>query len=493
MRQAAVNALARGDWRHAAENYRKLLEVAPESADDWFNLAYSLRRIGEFEAALEAYRHALERGVDRPEEVHLNRAVILTDELYREGDAEAELRQALALQPDYAPALLNLGNLLEEQGKRAEALACYQRLQEPGEGEPSTRFEALARMAHLDPPDDPADPRLDVLARAAESNGIDAALSANLWLALARACDRLGAHERAFAAMEAGKRAAAMGAAPYRAQRFEALIDSLIDQFQAATQAKVPIGSGGPRPVFVCGMYRSGSTLIEQILSVHSDVVAGGELGLLPRLIARHLPAFPRDARRLGDEAAQDMADRYLEQVRARLPALEDGLLFTDKHPPNFLFIGLILRIFPNARIVHTRRHPLDTILSIYMQNLEPRLVPYACRLEDTAHYYIHYRRLMAHWQRLYPGQILDVHYDQLVAAPEEVLRGLLGFLGLEWDARCLAFHRSKATVRTASYWQVRQPLYSSASGRWKRYRPHLEAVRRRLDDAGLLDGESSG
>lgn len=490
LRQRAMLNQARGDFERAAQGFRRLLDRHPHEPDDWYNLAWVLRRVGDFEGALDAYSEALERGVAQPEEVHLNRAAILSGDLNRDEEARDALQSALECNPEYSPALLNLGNLLEEGGQRSEALACYRRLQDTLPETDPMRLEALARMAHLDPPDSPDDPRLKLLEDAVEYADGDPVAGANLWLALARSHDRLGLHDQAFGAMQAGKRAAARQAPGYRPGRQERLVDALIEAFPSSVGPAVAGVADEPRPVFVCGMYRSGSTLIERVLGAHSGVVSGGELDLLPRLVMQQLQPFPQAVGNLGPEAAGDLADAYRKGLRRQLPDAGRGRVVTDKRPPNFLFIGLIRRLFPDARVIHTVRNPLDTALSIYMHHLDPRLAPYACDLASIGHYYLQYRRLMAHWQAAFPGFIHTVSYDDLVTEPEHVVRSTLAFLGLDWERSCLEFHRSRSAVRTASYWQVRQPLYRNASGRWRHYRKHLQALRERLIEGGVPESE---
>ena len=490
LRQRAVGWLARGDWRRAAESYRALLTGHSGLPDDWYNYAYVLRKAGEYPAALEAYGKALERGADQAEEIHLNRAAILSAELYRDEAAREELDRALKCNPDYAPALLNLGNLLEETGQRDEATQCYRRLQALERADRSLALEALARLAHLDPPVSGDDPRLNELDQAARARGIEADLRANLFLALARNLDRLGFHQRAFKAMTEGKRAAAQTAERYRPAHQERVVDALIESFPTSARER-PVGKEQtPRPVFICGMFRSGSTLIEQVLSAHGEVATGGELDLLPRLVARHLPGFPDAAKMLDEPTAKRVAEDYMNQLRHRIPEVDDRQVFTDKRPPNFFFIGLICQLFPDVRIVHTRRHPLDTSLSVFMHHLDSRTAPYANDLADIGHFYGQYERLMRHWKSILPDHIKEVDYDRLVGDPETEIRSLLKFLGLPWDPACLAFHRQKTTVRTASYWQVRRPLYKSASGRWHHYRQHLEPLREQLISAGVDVGD---
>lgn len=233
-------------------------------------------------------------------------------------------------------------------------------------------------------------------------------------------------------------------------------------------------------------MFRSGSTLIEQALSRHPCIAAGGELDALPRLVAQSLSPFPQAAHALPAQTLEQLAARYRQRVAAAVPEQARLRYITDKRPDNFQLIGLIKQLFPAARIVHTRRHPLDNGLSIFLQQLNPHGFGYAGRLEDIGHFYAHYQRLMGHWLSLYPDSIHTFDYDAFVAAPEPTLRALLDFLQLPWEPGCLDFHLAGGAVRTASYWQVRRPLHADASGRWRHYAAQLAPLRAALAQAGM-------
>ena len=224
-------------------------------------------------------------------------------------------------------------------------------------------------------------------------------------------------------------------------------------------------------------MFRSGSTLVEQILASHPQVTAGGEIEILPAIAARHfapsLAAWPA----LNAANRQKLRGAYARVVASRYP---DAEVVTDKRPDNFLHIGLIKALFPNARIVHTRRDPIDNCLSVYFLHLSQSM-PWALDLLDTAHWYRQHERLMAHWRTLCGGDIHEVDYDRLVAEPRPVIEGLLAHCGLPWDDACLAFHQTRTIVRTPSAWQVREPLYTRSSGRWRRYERHLGPLRAAL------------
>lgn len=450
--------------------YEQLLALRPDLPDSWYNLGWLRRQARRFPDALEAYREALDRGVGGPEEVHLNRAVILADHLGRPDEAQAELEGALALNPRYVPALLNLGNLAEDRGRRGEARAAYERALEiePGHGLALARLAGVTEVAAAD------DPIVARLRAALAGPGLDAMDRADLGFALGRGLDAAGAYDEAFAAYQAANDAARASFGPAFPGYDRPAQERFIDRLIAAFPAPVPAPSGSstsPEPLFICGMFRSGSTLAEQILAAHPKVTAGGELDLLPALVEAKLQPYPEAA---ASADTDRLARLYRDGVRAILPGAS---LVTDKRPDNFLHIGLIKAMFPAARIVNTVRSPLDNILSLYFLHLDPGMA-YALDLQDAAHWHGQYRRLMAHWKRLYPDDIFDLDYDALVAEPRPQIEALLRFCGLDWDEACLEFHEAGNVVKTASAWQVRKPLHRRASGRWRHYAHHLEPIR---------------
>ncbi|KPF52823.1 hypothetical protein D621_10925 [beta proteobacterium AAP51] len=467
-----------GRVEEAVAAYEKLLGVDPDRPNSWFNLGLLRRRQRQFAAALEAYAQALRRGVPGPEEAHLNRAVIYADDLRRPADAQRELEQALALNPQFVPALLNLGNLHEDLGQREAAAGCYSRVLalEPRHG------LALARLAQVTQGTEPMQALLPALRAACAENRRPVAERAELGFALGRLLDGCGLYDEAFAVYtQANLHSRLSAPAPgprYDRVAHEADITAVIDTFARAgppPAAHVSAPSAGARPrrqppIFVLGMFRSGSTLVEQVLASHPQVRSGGELDILPQLVARQLSPYPQAAAGLTASRCAELADDYLRELAAVLP---DAGVVTDKRPDNYRYVGLIKRLFPEARIVHTHRHPLDNCLSVHFLHLAHSKA-YALNLLDTGHYYLQYQRLMAHWKTLYGEDILDFDYDAFVHTPRAHTERLLAFAGLGWDERCLAFHQAASPVRTASVWQVREPLYHRASGRWRHYRQHL-------------------
>ncbi len=490
MRQAAI-LHGEGRRQEAIAIFRQVLAEQPGASEGWYELGYLLKAEGQFEQALQAYGHALALGIRRAEEVHLNRAVIYSDHLRRDADAERELEAALAVAPTYVPALLNRGNLHEERGERDQALACYDRVLSGAGGNEDPfrdlRFEALARCVKLRPPagmDDPSIRRLQDAIAAPSSNVV----RANLLFALGQAYEKLEQFDLAFDAFaKANRWLRRQYGSSYDRAHTSRLVDALIGTFQSNGTGEPTVSvPPGASPLFICGMFRSGSTLVEQVLAAHPQVTAGGELNWLRHVATSRLAPFPESMATYDLARDASLAEDYRAHLANLFPDGIAGTYITDKRPDNFLLIGLIKRLFPAARIIHTCRHPLDTGLSVFQQHLDLRVTGYASDLGDIGHYYGQYRRLMAHWHSLYPGSIFDFDYDAFVRAPQPTLEPLLDFLGLGWDDRCLQFHQLGNTVKTASYWQVRQPLTSRASGRSRNYNSHLGPLRQALQEAGL-------
>jgi tetratricopeptide (TPR) repeat protein len=465
-RAGALRRAGRVDEAIAA--YQAVLGREPDLPDSWYNLGWLQRQARQYEAALQSYAQALARGVRDPQEVHVNRAVILSDHLGRHDEAEAELEAALAIDPRYAPALLNLGNLHEDRGDRAAAEDAYGRLLSV---EPEHAL-ALSRLAGVVDAQSPAASVLVECLRAAIAAHKGPTERADLGFALGRLLDSRGQYDEAFAACEAANRASRESFGPrfggYDRHAQERLVDRLIAAFPEPVQR-----DGEPAPaVFIVGMFRSGSTLIERILAGHSQTVAGGELDLIPALVSK-IAGYPEAVAAADSATVEAWRGFYLQGLA---PFARPGSIVTDKRPDNFLHIGLIKTLFPAARIVHTRRNRLDNLLSLYFLHLGPAM-PYALDLADAAHWHAQYERLMAHWKSLYPNDIFDLEYDSLVAEPEPLLRRLLEFLGLDWEDGLLDFHRRSGAVKTASVWQVREPLYARSSGRWRNYESFLERL----------------
>ena len=462
-----ASALRRaGRVEEAIAAYEELLGREPNLPDSWYNLGWLQKQARRFSEAVAAYGEALKRGVREPEEVHLNRAVIYSDHLARPDEAKVELEAALKLNASYLPALLNLGNLHEDLGNRPDAEAAYRRALEAAPG----NALALSRLAGV------VDARSDDAPKLASAirEGLgdrNPEERADLGFALGRLLDARGEFDEAFAACEAANRASRESFGPayrgYDRAAHERFVDRLIAAFPEPAAAACDEAAPA---IFIAGMFRSGSTLVEQILGSHSRIEPAGELDLIPALVAG-IPGYPESAAAADGKIVDAWRDFYVEGLQ---PFARDGKLVTDKRPDNFLHIGFIKTLFPNAKIVHTRRDRLDNLLSLYFLHLGPGM-PYALDLADAAHWHGQYERLMTHWKRLYPNDIFDVGYDDMVHDPGPVINELLGFLGLDWEDGVLGFHKNRGPVKTASVWQVREPLHARSSGRWRNYACQLE------------------
>ncbi len=465
-----------GQWAAAREAYERALIQAPDLPNTWFNLAIVRRRMGDPGAALEAYAQAIRLGVAGTEEAHLNRAAIFADDLLDAESARLELEAALRMRPNFIPALMNLANLAEDFGRRDEAVALYERVLSL---DPSAH-EAVARLAHCLEVASAAAPIITRLRSALAGKHASSHERASLGFALGRALDATADYEAAFDAYQRANLDSRAGgeAVSYDRKAHEDYITRIIKAFPAP--APNHEGIDNP-PIFICGMFRSGSTLIERVLARHPKVTAAGEIGYFSSRILPALQPFPEAVGAQESWRLRELARSYLQALQHALP---NASLITDKRPDNFLYVGLIKTMFPSARIVHTTRNALDNCLAVYFLHLDHRMT-YAFDLDDIGHYLAQERRLMAHWRDLYPESIFDFDYDAFVQAPSASLEPVLAFCGLDWDERCLAPGEAGGPVKTPSAWQVREGIYTRSSGRWKNYERNMSSLIRLFTQEG--------
>ncbi|MBY0422829.1 MAG: sulfotransferase [Parvularculaceae bacterium] len=449
---------------------RQRLAAVPDDPDAWFDLGYWLRRKRDYAGALDAYARALTAGVERPEEAHVNRAAILLDQLGKPDESRAALEAALALRPDFMPALINLGQLHEDLGDFDEARAVYQRILsvEPTNGRAHARIARLDAFQRGD-----AEATAEALVEALVKVQPRSDDAAELCMALGQALESAGRYDESFDAYQrANALARALTPAEflYAPKAVEALVDASMAAFREA-KTTAPGPASRPAPIFVCGLLRSGSTLTERILARHPRVSAGGELEFVPAAASR--PGYPASALALGPDAVAALRAQYYDEARS---VVGDFDVIVDKRPENFLHLGLIKTLFPDARIVNTVRDAGDVTLSIFA-NLFGPAAAFANTVPDIAHWRRQHDRLMAHWRELWPNDILTLDYDDLVAAPETVVRRLLDHCGLDWDPSCVTPPSGRNFVRTLSQWQVREPIHTRSSGRAKPYLALLTAA----------------
>ena len=444
--------------------YQAYLKKNPRAANGHFNLARAQKNNGQYEEALTSYQKALTLEISEPEEVYSNMSVIHA-ELHRDAEALAALEQALSLNPQYVPALHNIAARYEDRGAMKKAEAYFKRALAVD----PEHYLSLARLAGVKRYQSSAEPLVRRLQSLAVDDRLERVARLDINHALAKVMNDLGEYDQAFAACQRANEVFKDMLPAYDPLAHEASISKIIETFNKDWFASLtPVSTA--EPLFICGMFRSGSTLAEQILAAHPQVTAGGELEYFVSLAAGALQPFPQSIGSASVATLKALADDYLALLEASFPGA--GTI-SDKRPDNFLYLGLIKTLFPRARIVHTQRNPLDNCLSVYFAQLGPTM-NYATDLSAIAHYYRQQQRLMAHWQALFGGTIFELCYDDLVATPKPIVAELLRFCGLDDNAACLDFHQLRNTVNTASAWQVRQPLYRQSSGRWRLYQQHL-------------------
>jgi tetratricopeptide (TPR) repeat protein len=470
---------ANGDLDEAERHLHEAAEADPSVANVHYNLARLYLDQGNPDASEAAARKAIELNPRQAQHF-----IALGEAQRAMGDPEESLNSlhgAIALEPRNAVARNELGVSLLILGRFEEAEASFRRAVniEP-------RFAIahgnLARVRHFDDSDRN---QVEVLEKLASSPNLSDEDLAHMHFALGKMLDDIGEYERAMQHFVSGN------ALEHARTHFDAAAGRAFVERSRATfsdafvEEKCALGSPSDMPIFVVGMMRSGTTLIEQILASHPAVYAGGELEFF-RGVSAQLPErlgggrpYPECVSALDAATVDSICNTYLEHLRERMG---DARRFTDKNPLNFEHLGLIMVAFPNARVIHCRRDPMDLALSIFFQHFSKRH-EFAYSFADIAECHRQYEQLMAHWHAVFPGRILDVRYEDLVADLETTIRSMLDYLDLQWDERCLAFHRTERPVGTASLWQVRQPLYGYAIERWRHYEPYLEELRAALGE----------
>ncbi len=461
---------------------RRATQAAPGHVTAWLNLGGILSERNKRQEALDAYRQAV-----RIEPAHAGAWSLLANcqaHLGMSREAERTFRQALKLKPDHAHTQMGLGHVLKTLGDQEGALAAYReaiRLR-PAFGEVYWSMANLKVFRFRDREVDAMQAQLD-------GGDLGASETIHFHFALGKAFEDREDWDSAWRHYHAGNQAQrqAIYYDPAETRMKQEAIRRVFDaEFLARFEDH---GDGSPDPILVLGLPRSGSTLVEQILASHSQVEGTAELPNLGRIslsIGRYRPdgvQFPEAARDLKARDWRLLGRRYMEETRRYRES--DRPYFTDKLPNNFPLVGLLHLILPRARVINTLRHPLDTLLGNYKQ-LYGKGQNFTYDLFDLAEYYRSYHDTMAHWRTVLPGKVLDVHYEDTVLDTEAQVRRILDHCGLPFEASCLRPWETERAVKTASSEQVRQPIYTSALGKWRRYEPWLGEWKESLAD--ILD-----
>ena len=461
-------------FAEAEQTYRDALQAHPGMAEAHANLGNCLRRLGRlFEAEAHLVR-AIELQPDFAV-AHFNLGVLL-QEREQHDRAILQYRRALATRPDYVEALNNLGSSLRVQGFVDEARAAFERILELR----PTQIEAHCNLAQFKTyrADDPHIEQL--LSQQHRLASLPDEGRIRYWFTVGKMLEDAGRHDESFEAYAKGNRDK-FASTPWDEAAHLDLQRRIISTFPREKLAShaVPASAEGPTPIFIVGMPRSGTSLLEQVLATLPGIHGAGEITWLPETL--HLEMgdpgadrgeFPHTLAGYSTDEYLQLGRRYLERIRELAPGASHVV---DKLPDNFQHLGLIHLMFPNARIVHSMRDPMDSCFSCYSRLFIANNLGYSYDLGAVARYWVSYHELMQHWHQALPaGRILDVSYEAMVGDFENQARRLVEYLGLPWDDRCLAFHQNRRIVKTASVAQVRKPIYQTSVARWKAYERHL-------------------
>ena len=475
----------------AEECFRKALAVRPDNMTVQYHLAQTLRALQRHQEAFEIFSHLVNAS---PDSIELYEIIGNNfSEAGRYDEALQWYQRAIDIKPDFASVYYNLGLTYQTLGDLDNAVK-YHRLATKYDVDNYQAHRAIAANKVFT---DVHDPDLSALEKAMQSGNQSAEGSMHLHFALAKAYEDLADYDRAFRHYRDANRIK-RSEYDYNINMDVALIDRIKASLSKDILGRHAAGlnlEGGQVPVFIVGMPRSGTSLVEQILASHPDVYGAGELATLKDTLSQ-LPGLAPILSANANGTAHDvratlahLADGDLSRLAAQYQQLAGAnsgaaRFVTDKLPMNFLHIGLIYLLMPQARVIHCMRDPLDTCLSCYKRYFTGEL-RFAYDLTELGQYYCLYQDLMAYWHEVLPGFVFELSYEDLVTNQEATTRRLLEFVGLDWDSRCLTFYATDRSVKTNSFAQVRKPIYQSAMKLWTHYASHLAPLMDELRRCG--------
>jgi Flp pilus assembly protein TadD len=467
-----------GRLDEAVASYRQALALRPEFAAAHYNLGNTLHDQGRLDEAAACYRRALSLDQDLVD-AHYNLALILQDQGKLE-EAAVSYLLALGAEPDLVEVHNNLGVVYSRLGRMDEAIACYRKALslKPDSAGTYKNLSTLVKFTEVN------DEVRAMEACFRQTDGISETDRIELGFALGKVFEDLRDYDKSFAFILEANR--------LKRRSYDYSIQDDLDLFARIKATFSPDffashqGSGNQdkTPIFVLGMPRSGTTLVEQILASHPVVFGAGELTHLNSLVSGYCQPgtegqFPECMLDLGTAALERMGKEYVEKIRVYSP---DAERITDKMPDNFLRVGLIKVILPKAKVIHCVRNPMDNCFSIFKNDFSRKgSNKYAYDMNELGRYYNLYQDLMAHWENVLPGFMFTICYEEMVADQRRQTESLLDFCGLPWDDACLSFHKTERRVETASLAQVRQPIYKDSVELWKRYEKRLAPLRKAI------------
>ncbi len=461
----------------AVDSYDKAVSIKPAFVEAHNNLGIALKGLGRLDEAVESYLKAISINPNHTE-AHNSLGNAL-NELGRFDEAVASYKIAISIIPDYAEAHCNLGTVFNELGQLNDAITSYKIAISSNPDHAKAHYYLSCALKHHD---------YDDTIRAMETfyarDDISSEQRMHLAFGLGKAFEDLIEHNRSFAYILEGNRLK-RASYQYRIKEDIELYDKIKDVFSPVFFSNHPhAGNSDETPVFILGMPRSGSTLVEQILASHSLVFGAGELKDLSSLAntirsKRRGNKFPECVSDLNEEELFALGSKYLDRLRKHS---DINRFITDNMPHNFQLIGLIKVILPKARVIHCMRDPMDNCYSIFKKNFAEEH-KYAYEMMELGQYYNLYLDLMDHWRKSIPDFIYDIRYEELVFNQEEQTKKLLNYCKLPWEESCLSFHKTKRRVATASVNQVRRPIYSDSIRLWKKYERQLETLQKALGE----------
>jgi len=482
-----------GRFQEAIESYKRAIQITPNYLDAHNNLGNIYKDLGLLNDAIESYEWAISYG-PKYAIAHINLASI-----YSSYDLEKALhhyQEAISIEPNFPEAHYSLGTVFSSLGQKDESMKSYEKALEL-RSDYVEAHNALSTIKKYKK----NDPQIKQMKNLLNQTNLMLSDKISLNFALAKASEDLENHKDFFKFLNEGNH--------LNKEKLNYSIDSDLEGISNIRNIfinskggapKSNLKKGMPRPIFIVGMPRSGTSLVEQIISSHTEVYGAGELDFLSRSILKEIHTEVYGAGELDflsknvlkeikpDNIKKIYSKEFFEKITnnyyrslSSFNISED--IFTDKMPLNFRFIGFILSAFPEAKIVHLKRDPIATCWSIYKHYFKSNGNGYASNFDDLSSYYLMYKGLMDFWHKTFPNQIYDISYEDLTLSQEKETRKLLNYCDLSWDDRCLNFHKNTRAVHTTSGFQVREKMYQGSSEAWRKYEQYLEPLISKIGD----------